>query len=370
MGKKSRRKASKAAAVAAGSATAVSGGNQLILGPRPDGIVSTNDDPYACAVCSCAIPMRAWKPRFDQLNICCGTMVCTDCFSYERCCFCKIPWYQSAVARFAKKRSKEGFAWAHRYLGKLHQAGVPPYVPRSDEEAFRLFEKAANQDHPESCILQVDRLIVGFGCERDLEKARVAFEKAVRIIPLQYDYRKVLLTGGNLSTAFFGNGEFEKGHSVLSAMEMFADKAGGQALGMVSVFYGRVGDNKGCWRCNKKASERPDCPLSAMAGALNIENFCLARMWYGVASKVELAGDDQESWKSLLESTHKDLCELRQECAWCSTKLSTSTRKMCKGCKAHCYCSRECQAAHWEGGHRSDCQKAMEVKKKIAMTKK
>ena len=146
MGKKSKRKASKAAAAAAGGVAPVPGNGQLILGPRPDGITSTNDDPYACAVCSRAIPLREQK-GIRQLNVCCGTMVCTDCLSYDRCCVCKIRWYQSTVASYAKKRSKQGFAWAHHFLGSLHQASFLPYVLQSDEEAFRLFEKAANQDH-------------------------------------------------------------------------------------------------------------------------------------------------------------------------------------------------------------------------------
>ena len=373
MGKKSKRKAAKAAAVAAAGATAVSDGSKLILGPRPDGIICTNENPYACAVCSCVIPMEEEQKGIRLLNVCCGTMVCTDCLSYDRCCFCKIPWYQRALASYAKKRSKEGFAWAHHFLGSLHYAGVPPYVPQSDEEAFRLFEKAANQNHPVSCIQQVNRLIVGFGCEPNLEKACVTFEKAVRAcIPFQYDYKEVLSTGNNLLIVLFGNGEIEKGHSVLSNMEMFADKAGGQALGMLSVIYDRVEDFEGCRRCNKKASESVDCPITALSVALAIGNFCLSRMWYRIVSNDHLANDEGlgKMRKSLLKSTNQGLCILRQGCAWCNTNLSKSTRKLCKGCKAHCYCSRDCQAAHWEADHRSDCQKAMEVKKKtIAMMK-
>ena len=287
-----------------------------------------------------------------------------------------MPWYQSTLASYAKKRSNEGFAWAHRFLGSLHQAGMPPFVPQSDEKAFRLFEKAAEQDHPDSCIWHVGRLIAGFGCKRNLEKARVTFEKAVRI-PFQYDYKEVLLTGNNLATALFGNGEIEKGHSVLSAMEKFADKAGGEALGVMSVFYDQVEDFEGFWRVNKKLSESPDaCPFSALSGALNTDNFCLARMWYGVSSKVELGNDEVlgKSRKSLLKSTHEALCRLRQKCAWCGISLDRSNRKMCKGCKAYCYCSEACQEAQWnakEDDHKSECQKAMEVKKKtIALMKK
>ena len=345
MGKKSKRKAAKAAAVAAGGATAVSGGSKLILGPRPDGIASTNDDPYACAVCSCAIPMKVWKPGFHQLNICCGTMVCTDCFSYERCCFCKIPWYQDAVASFAKKRSKEGFAWAQRFLGMLHKKGMPPFILQSRGESFRLCEKAADQGHPVSCIQLVEHLIDGFGCKRNLEKALVTFEKALRI-PVGYDYQEVLVAGNDLSRALLENGKVEKGLSVLAVMETFAEKSCTPALGMLSVFYDRVEDFEGSWRCNKKSSESPDCPFSALASSINIENFCLVRMRFKVASKVDLAHDEfrlqrgnelkfREERENLLKNAHQVLCQLRQECAWCNSSIERSTRKLCKGCKAH-----------------------------------
>lgn len=92
-------------------------------------------------------------------------------------------------------------------------------------------------------------MIVGFGCKRNLEKACVTYEKAARAcIPFQYDYKEVLSTGNNILTALFGNGEIEKGHCVLSTMEMFADKAGGQALRMLSVIYDRAEDFEGCRR--------------------------------------------------------------------------------------------------------------------------
>ena len=46
-------------------------------------------------------------------------------------------------------------------------------------------------------------------------------------------------------------------------------------------------------------------------------------------------------------------------CAVCGVRPSSSSKhKLCGGCKAVLYCSKECQTKHWkEGGHKSECSK-------------
>ena len=64
----------------------------------------------------------------------------------------------------------------------------------------------------------------------------------------------------------------------------------------------------------------------------------------------------------------KDLRGFRKECATCGTALDRSNRKLCKGCRNHCYCSRECQKVHWNrknDGHRAECKEAQELKVQI-----
>ena len=46
-------------------------------------------------------------------------------------------------------------------------------------------------------------------------------------------------------------------------------------------------------------------------------------------------------------------------CAVCGVRPSPGSKhKLCGGCKAVLYCSKECQVKHWkEGGHKSECSK-------------
>ena len=52
--------------------------------------------------------------------------------------------------------------------------------------AFRLYEKAAAKDHPVSCCELAAFYKHGVGCKKNLEKARIMFEKAMHLHAEEY----------------------------------------------------------------------------------------------------------------------------------------------------------------------------------------
>ena len=364
MGKKSKRKAAKAAAVAAGT-TSMGGysNGQLILGPRPDGITCTNEDPNLCAVCSTVMCAKSFELRF-----CCGTKVCSECHSEDRCAFCKrLNETAQQAVRFARKRAKEGFPWACHLLADIYRKGVPPCLQQSDWEAVRWYEKGASRDHPVSCLRLARLYRQGNGHKKDLENARIMFDKAMHLRAENFIRREfpIFNIGYEIAEELVDAERMEEGLLVLLPL---ARRGFGEAQCMMCSLFHRVGDLKGATLWATTCSENPRNPLAALCCSVDIGNLSLVRYWYGLVSDSADVRDTK-----ILKTVHDMLCDLRQICAWCQTNLDRSTRKMCKGCKAHCYCSEDCQRAHWnaeENDHRSECQKVMEVKIKVARTKK
>ena len=66
------------------------------------------------------------------------------------------------------------------------------------------------------------------------------------------------------------------------------------------------------------------------------------------------------------------LRKLRDTCGACGAKFEGKDRKFCGGCRAFCYCSRECQKMHWNckvNGHREDCLGLKDLKVKLKEAK-
>ena len=167
MGKKSKRKAAKVASAVSGGTS--SNGQQLILGPRPDGITCTNEDPNLCAVCTSVLPPGGVD---HVIRICCGTMICDGCLLDQQCGFCRHRYSNArAVVSVIKKRANEGFPWACHVLAELYREGSHCFS-QSVWESFRWHERAASKDHPVSCIYLAGHYAEGIGCKRLQEESR------------------------------------------------------------------------------------------------------------------------------------------------------------------------------------------------------
>ena len=101
--------------------------------PHPlKGIINSNDDPTACAVCSASTRSASGGGpvgiAFGNLCFCCGRAVCKAC-DLEAGCGAICPICRAAgvvrfppekeIAGMVKKNAKRGFAWAQCDLSSL-----------------------------------------------------------------------------------------------------------------------------------------------------------------------------------------------------------------------------------------------------------
>ena len=114
------------------------------------------------------------------------------------------------------------------------------------------------------------------------------------------------------------------------------------------------------------------------------DHYALSKLWLSVACKTSsgfhsylIVNDDGNpkpvAWSFLKLKQRRDeirakLRKISDSCGGCGAALEGDTRQYCRGCKAFCYCSKECQKQHWnrtDGGHRAECKDAQGQARKI-----
>ena len=124
--------------------------------------------------------------------------------------------------------------------------------------------------------------------------------------------------------------------------------------------------------------------LFASDSYIRTEHYALSKLWLSVACKTSsgfhsnmMVDDDgtvkpvpwsSPELKECRDQIRTELREIRDSCGGCGAALEGDTRQYCRGCKAFCYCSRECQKMHWnraDGGHRAECKEAQDQACKI-----
>jgi len=104
-------------------------------------------------------------------------------------------------------------------------------------------------------------------------------------------------------------------------------------------------------------------------------NLAHMRYWSRSAKAVDLPQglENRRNYVHVMVRSQRLLREVRDSCGGCGAEFEGKERKFCSGCRAYCYCSRDCQKMHWnrkENGHREDCKGLTELKQKMKEAKR
>ena len=346
------------------------------------GIVSTNDDPGKCALCS-----GPTVPGGDHTSLtifCCGKQFCEECHLREngsagfaldllgkkRCTFCNTS-QKCILSLSLQKATAGGKAWAQYVQGNIHLI-----VNKSPRVASLWMIRAAANGHP-AAFLQLARLCRGeWGHPRDLVVAQAFAKKARSLQPdLRLASNKALL---DIARGYFEDGAAGEVMGILSdiAKETDPDALDGDLCEKMAACAYESGQVQLAGEMGAKAFCHGEIEFAhcAMAAYFLSANYALSKLWLSVACKTKTDGSFQKVLLSCPKERRGEirskLREISDSCGGCGAALEGDTRKWCRGCKAFCYCSRECQKLHWnrpdaDGGHSSECKEAQDQARKI-----
>ena len=340
------------------------------------GIASSNDDPDQCALCNASI--RSLNLGVTEMLPCCGKKICSGCpeevarRSVKACSCCGVVKNpnKKSLRGSIKKNAKAGAVWAQGIQG------VYLYETGSCVEGLRWLEKAAEGGHTGACYYLGRAMMDGnHGTPLNYGRAREYLERAMMLDDaFTVSCRSALL---ELAEIHDGEGQTEAFYAILVPLANIGFSPA-QARLAVRVFEVE-NDPLAAYPLLKSAvlgAEHPhhisEAAYWAMECSGDLERFAIVKLFFPMASKSLYTGSKSAEEKitrvNLMVATKKWLCTFRKECATCGTALDRSNRKLCKGCRNHCYCSRECQKMHWnrkKDGHRAECKEAQELKVQI-----
>ena len=337
------------------------------------GITSSNDDPDQCALCHGCI--RNIKLEVTGMLPCCGKRICPGCpnevarRTVKACSCCGVVKNpnKKSLRGSLKKNAKMGAVWAQFMQGIfLHKTG-------SRVEGLRWLKKAAEGGHPEACYY-LGRTMIDM-MEGNYDRAKEYLERAMALDDTFIDRCHSGLV--KLACMHEKEGQIEAFYSILLPL---ANGGFSFAQARIAVRVLDVeNDPLAAHPLLKSAvlgAEHPhhisEIAYWAMACSGKLGRFNIAKLMLPIASKwLSIGNQSMEEKKRRIDVlvTMKTLLHhFRKECATCGTALERSNRKLCRGCRNHCYCSRECQKMHWnrkKDGHSAECKEAQEFKAQI-----
>ena len=257
-------------------------------------------------------------------------------------------------------------------LGTLYEDGFPPVLPKSPLEAAKYFQMAAEKSNPLSMLnfarIYHDSGVALFQSVQHLKILYRLLNDAARLEPnlASNAYHKICQVAEESLTRSSNSEKSEDVKTSLHELISLAEQGFGRAQFALGIYYDSLGPcaDQLAQMWFERVSVSISSPNYALHGAGTLRRYALLRLWYWVIST---GVSDAYVETETMELAKRTLTDLRRECASCGIGLNSSNRKLCKGCKAYCYCSVDCQKVHWnaEDGHRDECKKAMALKKDV-----
>lgn len=346
------------------------------------GITSTNDDPDRCAIC--LNPFSEGLYYYNSVTtVCCGQRACLSCHEgrlvydgRQDCCkLCGSGGVESIGN--LKKKAKKGYAWAQMLLGRSYFFGKD--VQKSEFEAVRWFRKAVAQNHPVAMIMLGDMLSRGIGCDQNLGLARIHLDKAMSIDEGLVGVAQEALIA--VAAGYANSGDRQTAISIATPIAESGKSFAQYNLGVTLSF---SGDIEAAYKWLSKAALGASGIAEKAAFealrccVMSLQMWPQTKFWLSVTTKNlrYLLSDAVAGSLRIVgrvNSCRNAMRDLRNKCGGCGAELSGTMRKKCGACKTFCYCSRDCQKAHWnrkKNGHRKDCKEVMELKKKMKEARK
>ena len=357
------------------------------------GIINTNDDPFRCAICQDSFGDASDRYTNHEGRDSCETcgedgqgLLLWDRLTYRHLkkgqANIPCPKNRKLFLQSITRKARKGQAWAQFIMGQACMEGYGGTI--SFLEGVHWFRLASDQGHPIALLYLGISNSIRNDDGRDLSKAQELIERAtaspfVNESPIAAEYSRHALI--ELAIKYMDLETEEANRKAKSLLLPLVEEGSikGNAQGLLGQAFYRESDAPAALKWFSLAATDPDIDsqlISPEIGALRccveLGKIAQAKFWGRFSKKIlsvpNVVHDVRLTRVQILVDLRRRLRALRDACGGCGSAFEGKERKFCRGCRAYCYCSRECQKMHWDrkkDGHREDCKGAMELKQKM-----